>query len=103
MRGDVLWPLLFGSALTLVTTLAAQWFSLDFQTKRQREARRSDVQRSALLQVRDLLVELSTAEQRLAAPGTRPGSAPASGSSGRTTLTSRRSAARCNGSSRLSP
>ena len=61
MRGDVLWPLLFGSALTLVTTVFAQWFSLDFQTKREREARRSDFQRSTLLQLRDALGELDDA------------------------------------------
>ena len=57
MRGDVLWPLLFGSALTLVTTLVAQWSSLAYQTRRQREARRADSQRAALLQLRDALLE----------------------------------------------
>jgi hypothetical protein len=61
MRGDVLWPLLVGSTLTLGTTLLAQWFSLDFLTKRQREARRSDFQRTTLLQLRDALGELDDA------------------------------------------
>jgi hypothetical protein len=59
MRGDVLWPLLFGSALTLVTTLVAQWSSLAYQTKRQREMRRADFQRTTLLQLRDTVAELA--------------------------------------------
>ena len=61
MRGDVLWPLLFGSALTLGTTLLAQWSSLAYQTKRQREARRADFQRTTLLQLRDALEEVDDA------------------------------------------
>jgi hypothetical protein len=65
MRGDVLWPLLFGSALTLVTTLVAQWSSLAYQTRRQREARRADFQRTTLLQLRELLGDLDDAMLRL--------------------------------------
>ena len=61
MRGDVLWPLLLGSALTLVTTLVAQWSSLAYQTKRQREMRRADFQRTTLLQLRDAVAELDDA------------------------------------------
>jgi hypothetical protein len=61
MRGDVLWPLLLGSALTLVTTLVAQWSSLAYQTKRQREMRRADFQRTTLLQLRDTVAELDDA------------------------------------------
>ena len=58
MRGDVLWPLLFGSALTLVTTLVAQWSSLAYQTSRQRQARRADSQRTTLLQLQNTLLEV---------------------------------------------
>jgi hypothetical protein len=66
-RGDVLWPLLFGSTLTLVTTLAAQWFSLAFQTKRQREARRADFQRTTLIQLRDTLGQVFEVFERVMA------------------------------------
>jgi hypothetical protein len=58
MKGDVLWPLLFGSALTLVTTLLAQWSSLAYQTSRQRQARRADSQRATLLQLQNTLLEV---------------------------------------------
>ncbi len=64
MRGDVLWPLLWGSALTLATTLVTQWFSLTFQTMRQQEARRADFQRTTLLELRELLGELSSMVSR---------------------------------------
>jgi hypothetical protein len=64
MRGDVLWPLLFGSVLTLVTTLVAQWSSLTYQTKRQREARKADFQRTTLLQLREMLGEVDEAFRR---------------------------------------
>jgi hypothetical protein len=47
--------------------LIAQWSSLAYQTRRQREARRADFQRSALVQVRELLQELSEAMGRAAA------------------------------------
>jgi len=56
--GSVLWPLLPGSAVTLVSTVAVQWASLTYQTKRRREARRADFQRTTLLQVRDALDDL---------------------------------------------
>jgi hypothetical protein len=67
MRGDVLWPLLFGSALTLVTTLVAQWSSLVFQTRRQREARRADFQRTTLIQLRDTLGRVFEVSERVMA------------------------------------
>jgi hypothetical protein len=56
--GSVLWPLLLGSAVTLASTVVAQWVSLSYQTKRQREVRRADFQRTTLLQVRDALDDL---------------------------------------------
>jgi hypothetical protein len=56
-----MWQLLLGSAITLVSTLLAQWFSLNYQTKRQREMRRADFQRTTLLQLRDSLRELGLA------------------------------------------
>lgn len=56
--GSALWPLLLGSAITLVSTLLAQWTSLSYQTRRQREARRADFQRTTLVQLRDALDEL---------------------------------------------
>jgi hypothetical protein len=56
--GSALWPLLLGSAITLVSTLLAQWTSLAYQTRRQREARRADLQRTTLVQLRDALDEL---------------------------------------------
>jgi hypothetical protein len=65
MRGDVLWPLLFGSALTLVTTLLVQWFSLTVQTRQQREARRADFQRATLIELREMVQELEDANWQL--------------------------------------
>jgi hypothetical protein len=47
--------------------LACTVASLTYRTRRQREARRADFQRSALVQVRDLLLELSEAMGRVAA------------------------------------
>jgi hypothetical protein len=64
--GSVLWPLLLGSAVTLVSTLLAQWVSLSYQTRRQREARRADFQRTTLLQLRELLEELLKGIERVA-------------------------------------
>jgi hypothetical protein len=58
--GEVLWPLLLGSALTLL----AQWSGLGYQTRRQREARRADFQRTTLLQLRDMLGEVDEAVRR---------------------------------------
>lgn len=54
-----------GSGLTLGTTLVAQWSSLAYQSRRQREARRADFQRTSLLQVRDLLGEVAEAMSRV--------------------------------------
>jgi hypothetical protein len=67
MKSDAVWALLLGAAVALVSTLLAQWASLAYQTRRQREARRADFQRSALVQVRDLLLELSEAMGSVAA------------------------------------
>jgi hypothetical protein len=61
MTSDAVWALVLGAALTLVGTIVAQWASLSYQTRRQREARRADFQRSTLIQLRDLLAELSEA------------------------------------------
>jgi hypothetical protein len=51
----------------LAGTLIAQWSSLAYQTRRQREARRADFQRTTLIQTRDLLLELSEAMGRVGA------------------------------------
>jgi hypothetical protein len=67
MKSDAVWALLLGAAVALASTLLAQWASLAYQTRRQREARRADFQRSALVQVRDLLLELSEAMGSVAA------------------------------------
>jgi biopolymer transport protein ExbB/TolQ len=64
MTSDAVWALVLGAALTLIATLVAQWSSLAYQTKRQREARKADFQRSTLLQIREELSELSTSLQR---------------------------------------
>jgi hypothetical protein len=53
-----MWQVLLGSAISLVSTLLAQWFSLSHQTKRQRETRKADFQRTTLLQLRDALKDL---------------------------------------------
>jgi hypothetical protein len=52
--GSVLWPLLLGSGLTLV----AQWFTLSYQTTRQRQASRADRQEARLLALQKLLEEV---------------------------------------------
>jgi hypothetical protein len=64
MKWDIVWPLLLGSAVTLASTLIAQWANLGYQTRRQREARRADFQRTTLLQLRDLLGEVEEAVGR---------------------------------------
>jgi hypothetical protein len=64
MKWEVVWPLLLGSAVTLVSTLIAQWANLGYQTRRQREARRADFQRTTLLQLRDVLGEVDEAVRR---------------------------------------
>jgi hypothetical protein len=63
MTSDAVWALVLGAAVTLIATLVAQWSSLAYQTRRQREVRRADFQRTALLQVRDLLGEVDEAMQ----------------------------------------
>lgn len=59
------WKIVLGAVVALAGTLLAQWSSLTYQTRRQREVRRADFQRTALLQVRDLLGELAEAMQRV--------------------------------------
>jgi hypothetical protein len=61
MKAAEVWALLLGAVVALAGTLLAQWSSLAYQTRRQREARRADFQRSALIQIRDALLELSEA------------------------------------------
>ena len=67
---DAVWALVLGAALALISTLVARWASLAYQTRRRREARRADFQRSSL-QVRDLLLELSEAMGVVARPVSR--------------------------------
>jgi hypothetical protein len=67
MKAAEVWTLLLGAVVALAGTLVAQWSSLAYQTRRQREARRADFQRTTLIQVRDLLLELSEAMGRVAA------------------------------------
>jgi hypothetical protein len=52
------WQVLLGAAISLVSTLLAQWFSLSYQTKRQWEMRKADFRRTTLLQLRDALNDL---------------------------------------------
>jgi hypothetical protein len=65
MKAAEVWTLLLGAAVALIGTLIAQWSSLAYQTRRQRETRRADFQRTSLLQVRDLLGEVVEAKQRV--------------------------------------
>jgi hypothetical protein len=58
------WKILLGAVVALAGTLLAQWSSLAYQTRRQREARRADFQRTTLLQLRDLLGEVEEAVGR---------------------------------------
>jgi hypothetical protein len=67
MKAADVWALLLGAVVALAGTLVAQWSSLAYQTRRQREVRRADFQRTTLIQVRDLLLELSEAMGRVAA------------------------------------
>lgn len=61
MKAAEVWTLLLGAVVALAGTLVAQWSSLAYQTRRQREARRADFQRSALIQIRDELLALAEA------------------------------------------
>jgi hypothetical protein len=65
MKAAEVWALLLGAVVALAGTLLAQWSSLAYQTRRQREARRADFQRTTLLQLRELLGELDDAMLRL--------------------------------------
>jgi hypothetical protein len=65
MKADAVWALLLGAAVALVSTVVAQWVSLAYQTRRQREARRADFQRTTLQQLRDLLGEVEEAVGRV--------------------------------------
>ncbi len=62
--GSVLWPLLLGATVTLVSTVLAQWWSLAFQTRRQRQARRADRQEARLHALEELLGEVDEAVRR---------------------------------------
>ena len=67
MEAADVWKIVLGAVVGLAVSLIAQWSSLAYQTRRQREARRADFQRSTLIQLRDLLIELSEARQAVAA------------------------------------
>jgi hypothetical protein len=64
MEAAEVWSVLLGAMVALAGTLIAQWSSLAYQTRRQREVRWADFQRTTLLQVRDLLGELVEAKER---------------------------------------
>jgi hypothetical protein len=64
MTSDAVWALVLGAALTLIATLVAQWSNLAYQTRRQREARKADFQRTTLLQLREMLGEVDEAFRR---------------------------------------
>jgi hypothetical protein len=64
MNAAEVWALVLGAAVALAGTLLAQWSSLAYQTKRQREARKADFQRTTLLQLRDVLGEVDEAVRR---------------------------------------
>jgi hypothetical protein len=64
MKAAEVWALLLGAVVALAGTLLAQWSSLAYQTRRQREARRADFQRTTLLQLRDALGEVEEAVAR---------------------------------------
>jgi hypothetical protein len=59
------WLILLTAVLTLAGTLLAQWSSLTYQTRRQRESKRADFQRTTLLQLREQLGELTDVISRL--------------------------------------
>jgi hypothetical protein len=61
MKAADVWTLILGAVVALAGTLLAQWSSLAYQTRRQREARRADFQRATLIQIRDALLELTQA------------------------------------------
>jgi hypothetical protein len=65
MEAADVWKILLGAVVALAGTLLAQWSSLAYQTRRQREARRADFQRTTLLQLREMLGELDDAMLRL--------------------------------------
>jgi hypothetical protein len=61
MDATDVWKIVLGAAVALAGTLLAQWSGLAYQTRRQREARQADFQRTTLLQLRDALGELDDA------------------------------------------
>lgn len=65
MEAADVWKIVLGAVVALAGTLLAQWSSLAYQTRRQREVRRADFQRTSLLQVRDLLGEVADAVQKV--------------------------------------
>jgi hypothetical protein len=67
MEAADVWKIVLGAVLGAVLALLVQWSSLTYQTRRQREARWADFQRSTLIQLRDLLLELSEARQAVVA------------------------------------
>lgn len=68
MEAAEVWSVVLGAVVALAGTLIAQWSSLAYQTRRQREVRWTDFQRSTLLQVREMLGEVKDAvSQALAA------------------------------------
>ena len=65
MKAADVWALLLGAVVALAGTLVAQWSSLAYQSRRQREARRADFQQTTLLQLREMLGDLDEAMLRL--------------------------------------
>lgn len=55
------WKIILGAVVALAGTLLAQWSSLAYQTRQQREARRADFQRTTLLELREALGQLDDA------------------------------------------
>jgi hypothetical protein len=64
MEAADVWKILLGAVVALAGTLLAQWSSLAYQTKRQRQARRADHQEARLLALQDLLGEVEDAVAR---------------------------------------
>lgn len=64
MKAAEVWALVLGAAVALAGTLLAQWSSLAYQTRRQRQARQADRQVTRLLALQDLLGEVEEAVAR---------------------------------------
>jgi hypothetical protein len=69
MEAAEIGSILVGAVVALGGTLIAQWSNLAYQTRRQREARRADFQRSALVRVWDGLLELNEALEKVRVAG----------------------------------